>query len=305
MKPILLSKKKLDELSSKLIQDLSYFSGKKIVYLDYPVHNNIGDHLIYSGAMNALKANGNTIVGQFHADNYKRKEVNRLVKDHKAILVCHGGGNFGDIYSKHQDFRLQVLSDFPNQQLVIMPQSVFYQSKTLAASQLALFANKFVTIHVRDNDSYELLKSHNVNVYKTPDCAHALVDDLYGNNNTPLLTSNDTKTLVFRRRDSESVKANGDGFDWDDIVSSTDRFAYKAFRKLSKSARLHSVSLNVFQPYSNRLIEKARDKFDRYDLVDTDRLHGFILAALMGKKIIHKDNSYGKIHKYSDTWVEK
>jgi exopolysaccharide biosynthesis predicted pyruvyltransferase EpsI len=45
----------LIKLKERLIDDMSYFKNRNVIYLDYPVYQNIGDHLIYWGALAALK----------------------------------------------------------------------------------------------------------------------------------------------------------------------------------------------------------------------------------------------------------
>lgn len=297
--PTILTSQRLNALRNKVVDDFSYFSGKNIVYMDYPVHNNMGDHLIYWGAMNALNKNGNTIVGQFTDENYNKRKVRELIESKNAIIVCHGGGNFGDLYPKHQNFRLILISDFPKVEIIIMPQSVYYESPQKASEQLKHFCAPNIKVHVRDSYSFDLLTLHHVNVLKTPDCAHFMQTQLI--EQLPKKTNKDH--LIFRRRDSEAIADNNSGFDWEDLLSIKDRLFYKFLRAVCKVKMLHRITSISFRWYSLNLIGKALKHFTKYNSIDTDRLHGFILALIMQKPVIHSDNSYHKIERYKSTWL--
>lgn len=290
----------LSQLTEALLNNIKTLSGKNVVYVDYPLHKNIGDHLIYWGAQKALELNNNCIVGEFHSGNYFKKAVEDLVREHNAIIVCHGGGNFGDLYPKHQEFRLQVIADFQGCEIVVFPQSVYFESLAEQERQLAFFSQPNVTVHVRDNESLATLENAQVKTLLTPDCAHMLLDDLHEAN----AESRDGRLLKFRRRDIEATVDSGTGFDWEDIIGRNDKTIYKAARLSSRLHLPHKATTNLFKWYSRRLMYNAKAHFDQYDVIDTDRLHGFLLAALIGKTIIHSDNSYGKIARYKSAWLK-
>jgi hypothetical protein len=63
-------------------------AGSTVALLDYPVHGNTGDHLIWRGTEQWLKSIDARIVGRWHIDNFT---FPRLPSD--TILVCQGGGN--------------------------------------------------------------------------------------------------------------------------------------------------------------------------------------------------------------------
>ena len=63
-----------------------------VVLLDYPVHGNTGDHLIWLGTERWLESIDARVTGRWHIDNFT---FPRLPDD--TIVLCQGGGNFGDI----------------------------------------------------------------------------------------------------------------------------------------------------------------------------------------------------------------
>jgi pyruvyl transferase EpsO len=46
-------------------------------------------------------------------------------------------------------------------------------------------------------------------------------------------------------------------------------------------------------------------QFAAYGEVRTNRLHGMIFAALLGKKVVFDDNSYGKLGHYAGQWFAR
>ena len=47
-------------------------------------------------------------------------------------IFIHGGGNFGDLWAAHQEFRERVLERFPDRQIIQFPQSIHYNSQERA-----------------------------------------------------------------------------------------------------------------------------------------------------------------------------
>lgn len=297
---------KLAQLKQKLISDISYFKSRDVIYLDYPMHMNIGDHLIYQGAMEMLKTNGNRILEKLCVFNYNSKRIQELLGSSKnAILVCHGGGNFGDIYHEHQNLREKIVTDFPNNEVVILPQSVFFEDKSSIIKDLSFFSREGVSVHVRDRESFTLLKDNNVDVKLTPDCAHALHPIQPG---TSYVSSGERK-LVFRRRDVEKISSEEpfqdiNTFDWDELISVTDKVLMKCLLRVSFSHSKFAIKLSafIFDVFSKRLCYKAINYYSNFVEVDTDRLHGFLLAYLMTKNTVTLDNIYGKIERYKRCW---
>lgn len=292
---------KLDEVCARLLNDFKYFSGRKAVYLDYPVHENVGDHLIYWGAMEALKVNGNTILQQYSLHNADFVEINRLVEKHDAVVLLHGGGNFGDLYPKHQKFRLEVIKQLPYAEIIVLPQSVFFSDMQACKAQCRVFAGANVKVHVRDEESFALLAEHGVNVVKTPDCAHALSLSLFKRQRSAV---NVNVQLMFRRRDIESITGGSSCFDWDNLITGFDASCFRVVRNLNDT-RFASLVLWIYRNNSRRLVNKAIRHYQEYGSVNTDRLHGFLLAVLMSIPVSNSDNSYKKIERYKECWLSE
>ena len=295
----------IDSSKNKLIEEFSQcLMNKSLVYLDYPVHLNIGDLLIYEGVERLLERLQSKVVARFSVRNQNAFFDKQWDED--VILLFHGGGNFGDLYTHHQAFREKAIKTFPNNKIIIMPQSVHYDNvNNLKTSSVIYEAHQDLHIFVRDEPSYHLLNQHlhNTPVKIMPDTAF-LIDDIYAVKNQM-----NAKTLKLRRRDIESttVQASStESFDWDDLITRFDRHAYNFVTYLSRIENKFKVKLfseHLWLYLSRRIIKKAVNFFKDYHVIDTDRLHGMILALLMGCDVIKRDNSYGKLSRYSSFWL--
>lgn len=126
-----------------------------IIYADYPLYGNVGDLLIMKGTEAFFKAHGIRVKQRWNPDNFP---FGRRA-DKKTIIVCQGGGNFGDLYPYYQTFREKIVKSFPENRIVILPQSIYYQDETRLGKTAALFAgHKDLHLFTRDRVSYETAK---------------------------------------------------------------------------------------------------------------------------------------------------
>lgn len=58
----------------------------------------------------------------------------------------------------------------------------------------------------------------------------------------------------------------------------------------------------ILDAFQAEMYRAATLKFRTAGCIDTDRLHGMILAQLLGLPFIARDNSYGKLGRYLDAW---
>src|SRR3546814_20988092 len=93
-----------------------------------------------------------------------------------SSIVLHGGGNFGDLYPIHQEFRERIVEQFPRNRIVIMPQSIHFKNPARLAEAARRFAaHRNLTTTVRDLDSERLVREHFSNpVHLVPDMAHQI-----------------------------------------------------------------------------------------------------------------------------------
>lgn len=288
------------------------------VLWDLPYHDNIGDILIWQGELDFL-----------HEVNYQCLDfasVDTCVFPPLArntIILLHGGGNFGDIWRRHQEFRLKVCRNYPDNKIIVFPQTVFYENPAVLEADAQLMAqHRHLMICGRDETSYQLLKRHFKNeIVLVPDMAFCISQDY-------LLARRGRetkKTLFLKRKDKELGKSafSVEGLpgeveirDWPSIEHSG--FCQKVFGGLSccrslteKYGALHflkSLSGKFGNVYADRVLKPCLLKqgirfVSHYRTIYTTRLHVLILSVLLQKEVSFLDNSYGKNSSFYETWL--
>ena len=191
---------KIKEVLHTALENIGSF--EECALLNYPGHLNIGDHLIWLGEVfyltDVLKAKIKYVaVG---AADFSDETMKKLSGD--APIIFHGGGNLGDLWYDHQQFREQIISKYRERPIIIMPQSIYFASSTNLKRAADIFnSHPNLTLFTRDNRSYDVATKnfHNCQVIKSPDMAFQMVK-------MPGLTSNPKQKhsiLYHCRKDKE------------------------------------------------------------------------------------------------------
>lgn len=275
-----------------------------VVLLDYPVHGNTGDHLIWLGTERWLDSIDAEVAGRWHIDNFT---FPRLPDD--TILLCQGGGNFGDIY-RFQRFRERVVAAYPRQRIVMLPQTIHYRDPArLLQSSAALAGHGDLHLFVRDHRSLEIARESfaGARPQLAPDMA-AFLFPIAGVLACDLPAAPRRDVLHFMRRDRERTAGTETtrprGIDWDDIDPQHQLFVLGAiasgylFGKVIPAGYASRYWLDFCR---GRVIRAAQLVADHRQVV-TNRMHCHILASLLGVPSVVLDNSYGKCSAYFRAW---
>lgn len=349
-----------NEIENRL---LPLFESKKCAILDAPSYSNAGDQLIWAGMESFFANNGIECVYRCSTITYEYQEFSS-----DTIICLVGGGNFGDLWRGLQEIKNQIVASYPNNRIIIFPQSVFYGDMSLCEQDSAIFAqHKDLYICARDKESYAFLQKHFKNqILLVPDMALYLSYEQRQTNVQP-------KTLFMMRADKEAIKYDGvikegmDVRDWpthnpisgDHVAAFTKQNVWshrlmklglrlklsssmlKTLYKMVACNLLQSIRNNdvpvkdrwektqmeinylaylnhkytgalneiintmLYENYMPMTLEYAVEFMNRYDEVYSTRLHGGILAMLLGKKVHMIDNSYGKLSALYNTWLTK
>ena len=280
------------------------------VYLDFPGHFNVGDILISAGAFELLKKIPHKCL---YRSNSTLVNFSRIPK--QAVIILHGGGNFGSLYAGANVFRNDVVTRFPNNKIVFFPQSIYYDSEDLILKDAKICAkHNNLTIIARDNESFAILNKYFSNNYliKLPDTALGLYQTIPIKNNTT------KRILYFKRKDNELGNELFDDrddlsiSDWNDVL---DTFLFKCqflgLKIISKIRRAIGNKIVWFNDFQNLYllkimhpycVNKSIKYFLKYDKVYTTRLHGAILCMLLNIEFEILDTKYKKINNYFNTW---
>lgn len=297
---------KILDLRQIIEKQLTPLINNNYVLYDLPYHLNIGDLLIWEGELSFLKKLPFKMLeyGSAYTSNLKK----RISKN--TIILLHGGGNFGDIWNIHE-FKRKVIENYPENRIIIFPQTVFYQKKENMLRDIELMSkHPDLTICARDICSFEILKKNFQNtILLIPDMAFCIPPE----NLHRYLRPTKNLTLYVKRKDKELCKENisfSPSFnlfqsDWPSYEQATWeekglKFAHK-LRHLGLSSIIDLYSSNILRP---QLIRKGIEFVSQYKEIYTTRLHVFILSILLEKPCTIIDNSYGKNSAFYETWLK-
>ncbi|THD42241.1 MAG: glycosyltransferase [Bradyrhizobium sp.] len=298
----------LDDQVDRLAESLKALVGSRpVALLDWPNYANAGDHFIWLGEKVLFRRRlGSEILYECSLNQVDILRLTRLPPD--AVLVMHGGGNFGDLYPHHQRLREAVIGAFPDRRIIVMPQTIHFAGRERmeqSARQLKLHPDLHVMTRDRESLAVASLRMGLPNCQLHIDSAFALQPIV-----TALLDKLALKPVSDRvyllRRDFESTASSvlpegAASHDWartDDLK----QFANDPPEPNSIDAAARVVETD-FDAQSWRRFCGAVRLFSGGEHIVTDRLHGHILALMMGKEHELYDNSYGKIGSFYDTWT--
>jgi len=275
---------------------------KKVAYIDLPLHYNVGDHLIYAGTEQFIKNHNLTVLYRAFDYNVDSKKVAKC-----DVILFHGGGNFGDMYPRHQKLRESIIEEFPDKRIIVLPQTIHFTTEAARTKSANVFKkHNDVHMFLRDQRSVEIAADFSEHLSLMPDMAHSL-HPLIDKSEVENVDVSPPKILNLRRIDVEKVSDKIDidkqSFDWVDILKPSEHTYLKYAKKIQHLNFLTGKLVNSWSKISKHLVFRSVNFFNSHNTVYTDRLHGLILSYLLGKNIKLLDNSYGKNVNYYNQWI--
>ena len=287
---------------------------RRCALLDFPNHNNVGDNAIWLGELACLGALEIDANYQCDLASYDREALARAVPPGGTILL-HGGGNLGDVWPAHQRFRERVIADFPDRRIVQLPQSGHFSSpRAIEAAAAVMGAHRDFILLCRDQETVALGRDGlGVDARLCPDMAFmlgeqtrpakAVVDILW-----IARTDHETDARPIPIVDGIRIEVT----DWlvgepgrrlspylAKLTVRSRRAAQGALRRSATVRRAFRPTAGiVFEQLASRRLHRGLRILSRGRVVVTDRLHGHILATLLGLPQLLRDNHYGKIARY-------
>ena len=301
------SQEKIQQLKEYIHNSLAHLIDSDYVLLDVPYYTNIGDTLIWEGTKHFLKDIPHKCLYTASVETYRYRP---LPPD--TVILLQGGGNFGDLWRRHQDLRLEVIRAYPNNKIIILPQTVFYKDDAVFQDDAKIFnSHNNLYICARDTVSFEYLQqSLTCNLLLVPDMAFCITEKLLQKYNK----KEGSRTLFLKRNDPEFNEYDFNSYITEDssLVDTCDwptmeqQFKTKTYldKLLWRKKRLGRIpdlyADRVFRPFQ---VKKGVEFVSQYKKVYTTRLHVAILSLLLDKNIVFFDNSYGKNSSFFDTWL--
>lgn len=275
-------------------------SPKEVILLDTPRHRNLGDSLIWRGTLDYLHGLGHKLIHQSDWGRHRDEDLRKFPGD--AVVLLQGGGNFGDLYPLHDEFRRHVITTFPQRRIVVLPQTVHYTNEATAAAAIGQYRRgENLSVLLREQASIEFAEKALTGM-DVRFCYDLALGAQIDKEETP----GGDGVLVLARNDGEQAASSGvDYHAWQDwTFRPLNQAAYKSaigVGALYKRAptwlqsRMYESSQRANSAILHLNIDAAVTQFMRKDAVATDRLHAHVLSLLLGIPHAVTDNSYGKI----------
>lgn len=282
----------------------------RVALVDPAHHSNAGDSLIAYGEIALLNRLGLPFEEcRFERGGQAAAHVPRCDWARFDVALLQGGGNWGDLYPEVQQPRLAEMGRMPR--VVGAPQSLHYESaenkRRDAAALAAAACPKALGWRQRDS----LAEARRL----YPGSEHFLSPDLAFMagpiRNTRDFTREDRPTvdvLFLLRRDRESRLGDRAGLE---AAMRGRSFAVADWGDEDGYYRENPGAADVLQRFEHGGLFDYEARFRRVvamlatgRVLVTDRLHGSILAYLMGIPHVLLDNSYGKVRKTRDVALQ-
>jgi exopolysaccharide biosynthesis predicted pyruvyltransferase EpsI len=284
---------------------------RRVALLDFPNYSNCGDSAIWAGELRALRTLG-SVIETVPGSASDMRRVAALDSD--VVILLTGGGNFGDLYPRHQMYRHEVLRTMTRNRIVQLPQSIHFSSPSAAAdSGEELRRHPDFHLLTRDRKSAELAKTLlERDSTMCPDMALMLeFNRLDPAREVFVLARTDIEARVSLQ---DSAQAHGLEFsDWYDSAQAASRTRVGAMRRAVGSAgSLHHLVLDsrrstlrqaAYDWLADQEVTRGLRTISQGKVLLTDRLHAHILAEIAGIPHVVVDTGYGKIRGFHDAWL--
>lgn len=259
--------------------------GAPYALVDFPDHPNVGDSAIWLGEIALLHAIGVSDPAYISRWDDFDEAAFRTACPTGPILI-HGGGNLGDIWPHHQHFREYLIERFPDRRIVQLPQSIHFRDEAHRDRFAALVkGHPDFHLYVRDMASLDLARRHF-------DCPSTLApDSAFGLGSVARPVSADCRALMLLRSDAERATR-----DDAPLLALADTVALDWLDE-------PTVTASAPTERARERIERGLTLLARGERIVTDRLHGHILALLLGIPHVVLDNDYGKVGAYIAAWT--
>ncbi|MBC5825229.1 MAG: polysaccharide pyruvyl transferase family protein [Candidatus Eremiobacteraeota bacterium] len=285
--------------------------GTRCALLDFPDYSNVGDHAVWLGQRRLLRKLGVEIVYTASQFTFSQTAMRRVLGD--GVILLQGGGNFGDLWPRHQKFRETIIASFPNNRIVQLPQSIqFTGDANRERAKEIVGRHRHFTLLVRDGQSLITARRHfDVRSEICPDLAMGM-----GTLSPPGLPR--AAVLWLYRTDKEcrepmpsQLPDGHQAADWiahdNSRATLVRRFAAGKLNHLYPlwGSAVLTAQLSLFDAISWRHVERGLSLLRRGRIIVTNRLHGHILSLMSDIPHVVVGDRYGKIRNLYESWTSQ
>lgn len=272
-------------------------SSEKIFLIGTPIHGNVGDHLIAKSERDFFaKKFPNTKLIEVSLYYCRRfyERIKRRINERDTICIT-GGGWLGDCWVSNELFVQRVIKDFPQNRVIILPQTIFYSedSKMIGNAAKIYSSHNKLLVCVRDKQSEDValnkLGLKKEQVIRMPDFAL-----LY---HSVIRHQRDNCVGVCLRNDRELSMAQTERETWLDYISKS------KYTKVNINTNDETRVVAIKD--RDKYIDEIMKKIAKCDVMITDRLHAMIMCALVGTPCLAFDNATHKVAGVYEAWLSK
>lgn len=254
----------------------NYIGVKKAVLLMEPQYGNLGDQAIAYASELFIKDNFKeyTLIRVTEKKTCSYLKAIKRVLTTDDIVFIQGGGNMGSLYPYIERMRRFCVRKLPKQKIVCLPVSIFYENSYKAQKELKADIKVYkkhnnLTIFARDENSLLFLRD------KYPNLKSELVPDMvfYLAGKIQVNADKGNYYLLCLRKELESaIGKNGREALIRRIKSKYDQVIIGDT----------TISRTVDPDFRDMEVDSLFRTFSAAKCIITDRMHGMIIAALVG-----------------------
>lgn len=273
---------------ARLYQLKKYKDEKKIIFLLSPEHGNLGDEMIAVATEKILreKYQNQRIIEISRKSYMKNKELIKNIIGKNDVIILPGGGNIGDIWIDEEISRRNVIEEYKNNKIIIMPQTIKFLSKKEENISKNIYKKaEDLTIVTREEESFKLGKEifENNKIILAPDTVFYLEDTYLKE-----LQEERDGVIFLMRKDKEKI-----------INAKT----LNKIKSILKSKNLSIKESSTVVDSRGKINSKNREgicldllkDIARHKLVVTDRLYGMIFSIITNTPVIVFESSNSMI----------
>lgn len=265
--------------------------GKKVIIPGTPEHRNLGDSAIVIAERKFFERYGiptNRIKEITFSEYRRHRNLIRWLTRKNVIIAQLGGGNMGDQWLEEEKLHRELLIDFPENNQIIFPQTIFYTSTVFGESERLRSveyynARKKLILFSREKRSFKIMKSlyPETPIFLAPDIVLSVTKDIF-----EIREQQRNEVLLCLRNDVERSMTQAEQ------------------DQVKKYLKLHNYCYVETDMYSdcpitkdNRAVcvNRKMNEFASVKIVITDRLHGMIFSAITGTPCIAFGNYNYKV----------
>jgi len=283
----------------------------QVALLDFPLHRNCGDSLIYLGELAALKEMGVKILAVSEASSFRAKDYLSLPTD--TVMLFHGGGNFGVLWDLPHLRRNEELAQLSGFKAILLPQTMTEMDDACQhRTRTILAGHPDVTLMWRDRASFEASRRifPEIPSLLIPDAAFCLHP--YSAPKVTLRPRDDIKVLARLDRESSGLADHAKGIgarvhDWTPlwIEKAIRKFLTMAIRaeaRLSGPPRMRTRMI-LYRLFAQNNAASAARQLSSARVIVVDRLHAWLLGLLLDIPHLVVETRFGKIRRVMASWL--